>query len=224
MSDFTITGHTDRIVEKYLKPQASARRASQLLFITRHVDWIWNHKFSMIQSPSPFWQIKVLPGWVWGFFIIMVVFFEQCPGELLLRHQVCRCQKRQNSMYVDPVPRFTNRPLPAPTWWTNMCHHYLVSVGWSALWDWSGGSPVGWKQEDVSRPRRSVRRFRGAFRLCCVSPAFLCKRPRGDSHFHGHVSPIFCNISKRQYLILWLFSFFGLSGFAYPPKVDSFIF
>ena len=26
----------------------------------------------------------------------------------------------------------------------------------------------------------------------------ICKRPRGDSHFHGHVSPFFCNISKRQ--------------------------
>ena len=26
-------------------------------------------------------------------------------------------------------------------------------------------------------------------------PRFLCKRARGDSHFRGHVSPIFCNIS-----------------------------
>ena len=26
-------------------------------------------------------------------------------------------------------------------------------------------------------------------------PRFLCKQVRGDSHFRGHVSPIFCNIS-----------------------------
>ena len=59
----------------------------------------------------------------------------------------------------------------------------------------------------------------------CLNTALLCKQPRGDSHFHGHVSPIICcNISKRQHLILWFFSLFGLSGFAYPPKVDSYAF
>ena len=35
------------------------------------------------------------------------------------------------------------------------------------------------------------------FRLFFVlTPKYLCKPTRGDSHFHGHVSPMFCNMSN----------------------------
>ena len=46
-------------------------------------------------------------------------------------------------------------------------------------------------------------------------PGYLCKRAQGDSHFRGHVSPMFCNMSpfffcvtrSNKYLILWFFFF-----------------
>ena len=59
----------------------------------------------------------------------------------------------------------------------------------------------------------------------------LCKRPRGDSHFCGHVPPMFCNmlpfffyLSPAQILDSLFFSFFDRSGCVYTPNVDGYPF
>ena len=44
--------------------------------------------------------------------------------------------------------------------------------------------------------------------IASANATFLCKRPRGDAHFRGHVSPIFCKNS----------SFFSTSP---APKLDA---
>ena len=61
------------------------------------------------------------------------------------------------------------------------------------------------------------------------TPQYLCKPTRGDSHFHCHGSPMFCNMSNLFCYVarvildsLAFFSFFGHSGCIYPPKVDAY--
>ena len=58
---------------------------------------------------------------------------------------------------------------------------------------------------------------------------YLCKRPQGDSHFRGHVSPMNSNMSPIYFYVTcadtWFsdfFSFFDRSGCVYPPEVDAY--
>ena len=57
----------------------------------------------------------------------------------------------------------------------------------------------------------------------------LCKRPPGDSHFRGHVSPMICNMWPFFFYVTcadtWFsdfFPFFDRSGCVYPPKVNAY--